>query len=132
MACKITIEDNPILEEKRLKVENGDVVVLPLHLNKEEAINIPDIYNLEGFYVARGVTILYVTNGEIFITPHTQKAVKLLKDAGFQPRGIYFPLSGKSAYPKRCKEAWKALQEKAKFEMWNVSSKRPVNWSFLL
>jgi hypothetical protein len=24
------------------------------------------------------------------------------------------------------------LQEKAKFEMWNVSSKRPVNWSFLL
>ncbi len=132
MACKITIEDNPIPEEKRLKVENGDIVVLPLHLNKEEAINIPDIYNLEGFYVARGVTILYVMNGEIFITPHTQKAVKLLKDAGFQPRGIYFPLSDKSSYPKKCKEEWKALLEKAKFEMWNVSSKRPVNWSFLL
>ena len=52
MACKITIEDNPIPEEKRLKVENGDVVVLPLHLNKEEAINIPDLYILDGFYVA--------------------------------------------------------------------------------
>lgn len=36
MACKITIEDNPIPEEKT-QVENGDVVVLPLHLNKERS-----------------------------------------------------------------------------------------------
>ena len=117
MACKITIEDNPIPEEKRLKVENGDVVVLPLHLNKEEVINIQKIYDFEGFYVTRGVTIVYIMNGEIFITPHTQKTVKLLKNAGFQPRGIYFPLSDKSSYPKKCKEEWKALLEKAKLDM---------------
>lgn len=117
MACKITIADNPIPEEKRLKVENGDVVVLPLHLNKEEAINIEKIYDFEGFYVTRGVAIVYVMNGEIFITPHTQKTVKSLKNAGFQPKGIYFPLSDKVSYPKKCKEEWKALLEKAKFEM---------------
>ena len=38
MACKITIEDNPIPEEKRLKVENGDVLAY-VHANDEKLGN---------------------------------------------------------------------------------------------
>ena len=73
-----TITQNPLEEEKRIKLHNGDVVVHPLHLNKEEVININSINDFEGAYAEVGATIVYVINGELFITPNTKKTIKLL------------------------------------------------------
>ncbi|MGN1270817.1 MAG: hypothetical protein ACI4UX_02345 [Clostridia bacterium] len=112
-----TITQNPLEEEKRIKLHNGDVVVHPLHLNKEEVININSINDFEGAYAEVGATIVYVINGELFITPNTKKTIKLLKNAGFKQKAIYVPLFNSASYPKKYETEWKRLMKEARFKM---------------
>lgn len=100
------------IKENSIRIYNGMVTVF-WQFHTEEALDVSDLASkFNGCYATNNSTICFVSDNEVFVTPHTRLIETLLKSEGFKKETFYVPFSNGN-YPKAEKVQWELLQEKA-------------------
>ena len=101
------------LKENSIRISNTTVICWPQYGDKEETIDMTDIGSkFNGAYCTNNSTICFIVDHEIFVTPYTRSAMRVIKETGLVRRGFYVPFSNWD-YPKYEEAKWFHLRELA-------------------
>lgn len=111
MVKNITAMDS--LKEKSVRVNSGMIAVFP-QFSHEEPLEISDLApKFNGCYATNNSTVCFVFGNEVFVTPYTRNAMKILHSADFREEHFYVPFSN-GDYPKAEQSKWVTLRKKAR------------------
>lgn len=100
------------IKENSIHIYNGLVTIFS-QFNTEEALDPSDIASkFNGCFATNNSTICFVSDNEVYVTPHTRLIESLLNAEGFKKKMFYVPFSN-GDYPKLERPQWETLQAKA-------------------
>lgn len=101
------------LKDRSIHFKGTIKVTWPQYGDKKEDLEMSDIESkFNGAFCTNNSTICFVDNEEIFVTPYTRDAMRILEAAGFKRRSFYVPFSNWD-YPELEKEKWLRLRDLA-------------------
>lgn len=100
-------------KESSVRVYTGMIVVFP-QFSKEEALNVSELApKFNGCLSVNNSTVCYVHENEVYVTPYTRSAMRILREAAFAEKSFYVPFSNWD-FPKTEMVKWNSLREKAR------------------
>lgn len=99
------------LINESVHVTSGMIAVYP-QFQTEEVLDSSWTPKFNGCYATNNSTVAFVNENELFVTPITRAAMKVLNEADFSRGFFYVPFSNWD-YPKAEEKKWRRLQEKA-------------------
>ena len=101
------------LKDRSIHFKGTIKVTWPQYGDKKEDLEMSDIESkFNGAFCTNNSTICFVDN-EIFVTPYTRDAMRILEAAGFKRRSFYVPFSNWD-YPELEREKWVRLLDQAR------------------
>lgn len=107
----ITMALMALMENGSVEAKSGSFVVCP-KICRREILDVSELVrNFSGCYAVKDLTLAFVCEGKVFVSPNTHKVREIMRDACFQQKNFYVPFSSEGEYPLEEERKWRILQD---------------------
>ena len=97
--AQLTTALQSLMENGSVEAKSGSIVVCP-QICRREILDISELVrNFHGCYAVKNLTVAFVCENRVFVSPNTIKVREILQEAEFEQKDFYVPFSSNGEYP---------------------------------
>lgn len=107
----ITMALISLMENGSVEAKSGSIVICP-KICRREILDVSELVRkFNGCYAVKDLTLAFVCEGKVFVSPNTHNAREIMRDACFEQKEFYVPFGSNDEYPLEEERKWRILQD---------------------